>query len=186
MRGQRHRRREGEFRAREVRALHHLRGATYADRDAWVRSIGFAGYGEYLASPLWGQVRERVFRAKGNRCFLCGRHATQVHHNRYHKSDLLGLSLKYLNPICGRCHTTIEYGEDGKRSVVGARDQYGRLRGQHLEKARDPNRRRFMRDAVALRIELGRHMGSIGEEVRAPVGGDTPVLPASAPSDPAP
>lgn len=91
----------------------------YIRRAQVLRKMGFASYAEYLKSPLWASVREKVFAAKGRRCFLCTqRQATQIHHSRYQRLDMLGKRLKDLFPLCGECHREIEFDELGQKLPV--------------------------------------------------------------------
>lgn len=82
---------------------------SYRARSYWLKQMGFANYEEYLLSPLWAKVRRKVIlRAKG-KCVSCGGWATQVHHERYHRNDLLGKNLRFLKAVCGTCHQAIEF-----------------------------------------------------------------------------
>lgn len=92
-------------------------GRDYASRDFILRQIGFSSYREYLKSELWRNIREKVFQLKGRLCFLCGNLANQVHHNRYHRNDLLGKTLAYLFPICDKCHEGIEFSKRKKKKM---------------------------------------------------------------------
>lgn len=88
--------------------------STYAKRARALKRIGFASYADYLASDLWKKVREIIFRLKGKIC-RCGRPATQLHHQHYAKCDLTGKRTKHIHPICGNCHTDIEFAMDGTK-----------------------------------------------------------------------
>lgn len=96
-----------------------IHGRTYASRAWFLKKLGFSSYQDYLNSDLWRQVRERVFLTKGRSCWLCGRHADQVHHTRYHAVDLTGKRTKHVHPICGKCHKEIEFTLDGAKATVG-------------------------------------------------------------------
>jgi uncharacterized CHY-type Zn-finger protein len=110
------------------------KGNTYRSRNAYLREIGFASYAEYLASDLWKSIRELVFKVKGRQCFLCGKAANQLHHNRYRPCDLLGKKLRHIHPICGECHKSIEF-RDGDKSTVGqAKMAFNRRRKEHRGK----------------------------------------------------
>ncbi len=84
-------------------------------RERTLFYLGFKSYREYLKSPLWRMIREEVFRQKGRRCCLCGRRAQQVHHRRYDRATLLGLILTFLEPICVKCHDSIEVTPTGRK-----------------------------------------------------------------------
>lgn len=91
-------------------------GRDYDSRDAELKSIGFANYREYLKSDLWRAIRRKVYALKGRVCHLCPNQADALHHNRYHKNDLLGKKLDFIHPICNRCHERIEFQmENGRR-----------------------------------------------------------------------
>lgn len=107
-------------------------GHSYEDRNAILKELGFGSYRHYLNSDIWRIVREMVFRVKGRKCFLCGREATQIHHNRYHVNDLIGKRLKYINPVCRDCHEEIEF-RDGKKSTLRqAAKSFRQIRRQHV------------------------------------------------------
>lgn len=90
-------------------------GKSYASRDQYLAACRLGSYGQYLASSLWKNVRQKVFKKKGRLCVACGGVATQVHHLRYHRRDLLGQSMRYMVPICQPCHKAVEY--DGTKKV---------------------------------------------------------------------
>ena len=67
--------------------------------------LGFRNYAEYLASPLWRSIRQRVYEAKGDDCQVCGvSRAVEINHERYDRNTLTGKTLKYLVPVCRHCH----------------------------------------------------------------------------------
>lgn len=104
------------------------KGTNYRSRNAFLREIGFQSYAAYLASDLWKAIRERVFKLKGRKCFLCGGFASQLHHNRYRINDLTGKTLKYIKPICGDCHREIEFIQGQKATVSQAKSAFKRRR----------------------------------------------------------
>lgn len=114
----------GKTKSKSVAALNRLgvgprSGNDYQSRQSALNYIGFADYKSYLASDLWRGIRRKVYKIKGSNCYLCGAPAQALHHNRYHKNDLLGRKLRFINPICHPCHKEIEFqGEDGKKSTV--------------------------------------------------------------------
>jgi hypothetical protein len=68
-------------------------------------ALGFASYRDYRKSPLWADIRSRVFDLKGRTCLRCNeRRATQIHHTRYDAETMAGRTLVGLVPICGPCH----------------------------------------------------------------------------------
>lgn len=114
-------------------------GNNYLSRYLWLQTIGFSTYREYLASELWKSIRKRVFKIKGKLCYLCGKTATEVHHNRYHKNDLTGKRLLYLNPICRTCHEEIEFSENKKSTLKQAKRAFKKKRIEQNNTKRDAN-----------------------------------------------
>ena len=92
-------------------------GMDYQSRNLVLRELGFASYKDYLQSDLWKELRVKVYAAKGRTCYLCGSPATELHHNRYHLNDLKGRKIRFISPICRKCHEGIEF-KDGKKSTV--------------------------------------------------------------------
>lgn len=104
-------------------------GMSYSSRNRALKGLGFASYREYLASPLWADIKRRVYREQGDACWLCGGQATQLHHNRYHRKDLLGKRTRFIKPICRPCHESIEFRPDGKkRWVRSSAEEFARRR----------------------------------------------------------
>ena len=95
-----------------------LTGEDYRTRQLILLELGFSNYKDYLASSLWREIRQKVYKEKGNGCFLCGLPATELHHNRYHRNDLTGKKIKFINPVCRECHQSIEFQQDGSKSTV--------------------------------------------------------------------
>jgi len=58
-------------------------------------------------------------------CLICGQRASELHHNRYARRDLLGKTISEINPICHPCHREIEF-DDGKtkQPVENARKKF--------------------------------------------------------------
>lgn len=84
----------------------------YKQRGRLIRQLGLGQtYAEYLASPRWQGIRARVMQRDAGLCQVCGAKATQVHHQRYRRDNLLGLSLAHLIAICGDCHRIVEFSE---------------------------------------------------------------------------
>lgn len=83
-----------------------------------IRDVGFNSYSEYLQSDLWKSIRNKVLNAAKFKCCMCHQTATQVHHRSYNRENLLGINLKGLVALCGRCHYAIEF-TDGKKNDLG-------------------------------------------------------------------
>lgn len=112
-------------------------GTSYQSRNAVLRTLGFRNYGEYLQSELWRKVRDKVFAIKGKACYLCGGRAWQVHHNRYHKNDLTGKRVRFINPICGDCHHEIEFSDGEKVDLRDAAKAFKKRRKDHVRGSGD-------------------------------------------------
>lgn len=102
-------------------------GFSYRSRDYFLGQLGFLSYRDYLGSELWRSIRNRVFKIKGRICALCGQEAQAVHHNRYHRNDLTGENLAFVNPICNPCHKKIEFKEGSKRDLCGAKSVFWKI-----------------------------------------------------------
>lgn len=112
-------------------------GTSYKSRSIGLKELGFSRYSDYLASDLWRRVRSLVYKLKGHKCYLCDAEATELHHNRYHKNDLIGKRLKYINPICRQCHQRIEF-RDGEKATVGeARKSFQKSRNRLKKRKRN-------------------------------------------------
>lgn len=73
--------------------------------DDDLRLLGFMSYADYLKSPLWAGIRQKVYEQKGRICLDCKSHrATQIHHRQYGLETLKGETLNYLVPVCRACH----------------------------------------------------------------------------------
>lgn len=103
-------------------------GNQYRVRRKSLEALGFADYREYLASPLWAAIRQRVFKIRGKRCVGCRCAATQVHHKKYTLCVMSGEDLRQLVPMCGDCHKLIEWDGDRKVMPSGANARLNRIR----------------------------------------------------------
>lgn len=120
--------REQEVKARGPTAR--LWAQTYAERDEILSSTGFESYAAYLASDLWRGISSQVLSGK-KRCWLCRRRgkASQCHHHRYTRGNLLGKTLQWIYPVCYFCHLAIEFTRKRqKRTMKEAQKEFGRLR----------------------------------------------------------
>src|SRR6185312_10043229 len=95
-----------------------------------------ASYKDYLASDLWKEVRSKVYRAKGGLCYLCGAQSDALHHNRYSRADLLGQTIKFINPICDECHKSIEFQDGKKVPLTKAARKFKRIRNSNRREKR--------------------------------------------------
>ena len=108
-------------------------GTTYASRNLALKELGFDGYADYLASDLWKSIRVKVYAEFGRQCWACGAPATELHHLRYHRNDLLGKRLKYIKPTCRACHEGVEFRDGKKTTVLQARHAFNRKRRHRTE-----------------------------------------------------
>jgi 5-methylcytosine-specific restriction endonuclease McrA len=126
-----------EMGKQSVRDYRRRNGMSYVTRNEWLRLLGFKSYREYLRSDLWKSIRVRVYAAKGGNCFLCGKPATELHHNRYYRTDLIGKKLRYINPVCRECHKSIEFDDGRKNDVETAAKKFRSLRRKKRKSDRD-------------------------------------------------
>lgn len=86
----------------------------YQTRNNLLLDLGFINYSEYLKSPLWQSIRNRVLERDGHQCILCCGTATECHHKFYSKRELLGKKIKHIVSLCRICHEKIELDGDRK------------------------------------------------------------------------
>lgn len=79
------------------------------------RKIGFSSYVDYLASPLWEAIRQRVLLRDKHKCCCCDQPASQVHHCSYAMSVMDGKLDELLISVCKACHFAIEYVSVGEK-----------------------------------------------------------------------
>jgi hypothetical protein len=77
-----------------------------------------ATYDEYVASPLWVSIREKVLAAAGTKCTCCPRPATEVHHRDYRPRVLRGDDLAPLVALCRDCHHMVDKLPNGRSREV--------------------------------------------------------------------
>lgn len=90
----------------------------YWDRNALLKQLGYASYGEYLDSPLWKDIRRKVLKEQPN-CASCRRRAYVVHHMEYSKAVLLGEDTRPLKALCRVCHDQCEFGPRRRKRGLG-------------------------------------------------------------------
>lgn len=61
-----------------------------------------ATYLSYLASAEWTKIRVDIVAVRGDRCEICGKHGSQVHHRTY--GNLGCEEPGDLILLCGTCH----------------------------------------------------------------------------------
>lgn len=110
-------------------------GKTYQSRNKNLTRMGFESYKEYLNSPLWREIRKRVYLIKGDKCFLCEGQATELHHNRYHQNDLSGKKIRNINPVCLTCHLDLEF-KNGKKTELERAKRVFRKRRNQLKRSK--------------------------------------------------
>lgn len=93
-------------------------GEFYRQRNNILRRLGYPSYQDYLASPLWQDIRSRVFGRDKHLCCCCRKRATSVHHAKYTEENLTGKTLDGLTSICVPCHRAIEFKTNGKKRLT--------------------------------------------------------------------
>lgn len=105
---------------------------TYQTRDRILLALGYKTYWDYLQSPLWYYIRDRVLCRDNDACTLCGKDARVVHHRSYNLDTLTGMSYRWLVSLCQGCHSRVEFMGRGKKKVkrttLQADMEYLRLR----------------------------------------------------------
>jgi hypothetical protein len=81
----------------------------YTERNENLKQLGFNSYDEYLKSPLWQEIRNKVLERDKQICCVCSKVGNQVHHLSYNIEVLNGQDMDKLKCICGRCHKQIEF-----------------------------------------------------------------------------
>ena len=117
--------------------LPHKDAKAYARRNRFLREMGFQNYAAYLDSPLWASIRFRILLNKKHRklCLYCGHTAVCVHHRKYTRANLRGLSLAHLVPVCSACHEAAERSPDGeKKGLRSANATLDSIRSKHAAK----------------------------------------------------
>jgi hypothetical protein len=147
----------------------------YRRRNKVLAGLGFASYEDYLASPLWAEIRERKLAAEGRRCFACGKVATQVHHGDYERETLRPifhplqreydswsdwLDMADLYAVCEPCHKWAEHFLGEKLPPESATKRLkNRRRKNRLDEKEVPRAARLGRQerkAREMELELGR------------------------------
>ena len=64
----------------------------------------FTSYNDYLASPLWKNIRQVIYRRDFGTCQVCQQKGTQVHHLSYAPKVMDGQDLTQLILLCDDCH----------------------------------------------------------------------------------
>lgn len=85
--------------------------------------MGFGNYEEYLASPLWHNIRRRVLERDRREC-VCGEVATTVHHYDYFERTLSGHRLKGMISVCQSCHAAAEITPKGRKRTLDEANQF--------------------------------------------------------------
>lgn len=99
----------------------------YCFRNRLLKEMGYKSYRDYLRSPKWASIRKQAILKNNGRCVSCGSPATQVHHSKYDKPTLTGQSLKFLHPVCGKCHENAEMDAGKKTTIFTANARLGCL-----------------------------------------------------------
>jgi hypothetical protein len=116
-----------KFERNEERAKSNWR--EYGIRNKALAELGFASYAEYLASPLWQEIRKKRLEISSG-CSCCLNPADVVHHDKYYKRLLIGDDASVrrdLYPLCHPCHRRVEFDGDRKRSSGEAVREFRRM-----------------------------------------------------------
>lgn len=87
----------------------------YDRRNRFLKIIGFNSYKHYLKSEMWKTIRGMVLKLDDGRCVVCGKPATNVHHNSYEMDVLIGKDLRQLMSLCRYHHKEAEFDERAKK-----------------------------------------------------------------------
>jgi 5-methylcytosine-specific restriction endonuclease McrA len=83
-----------------------------------LKSMGYSSYKDYIAGVVWANIREKVFKEKGEGCTICSRRANTIHHRIYTEEVLRGTDIRTLEPLCWDCHQRVEYDKWGDKSTL--------------------------------------------------------------------
>lgn len=119
VRTKKQKRREKKRIAKE-RRIKHCQDGGYRERSKSLTAMGFASYGDYLKSPLWMEIRDRIIARDKSLCAACGKTGREVHHRSYSQGVLEGVQDSQLILLCGHCHGLIEFSGDTKCTLTEA------------------------------------------------------------------
>lgn len=128
-------------------------------------------YAEYLASPQWRRIRQRVLRRDRGLCRSCGRRAYQVHHGSYSRATMEGRELSQLFAVCGRCHLAATFSVTGSKRTWTERVEMAAALNQpvpHARKAKVWKPKKAKRPRVRLDMEGIRGLSREYAEGRMP------------------
>ncbi len=89
----------------------------YRTRQDVLSLLGFPSYQDYLRSPLWKSIRDRVL-AQGRKCRCCPEAASEIHHREYTLAVLSGSTTHGLIPLCSNCHKLAEFDVCGLKTPL--------------------------------------------------------------------
>lgn len=102
--------------------------ASYLDRNTILKELEYDSYEDYLKSKLWLDIRSEIF-SKQKKCYLCNKKSKVVHHYRYTKENLSGLSYDDMYALCHKHHYKIEFDNEGQKlSLVDAQIKFNNMR----------------------------------------------------------
>lgn len=106
----------------------------YRKRTLNLHALGFRDYSDYLASPLWREIRERRM-AESPLCYCCGRPVAVLHHRDYSAATLQGRRPHALVSLCRRCHTAAEFAQGRKVCLAVANRRVEQIRSYFRRRA---------------------------------------------------
>lgn len=80
----------------------------YYGKKSKFKYNGFDNYEDYLKSPIWKSIRNRVFNKKGKICERCkSTKRLNVHHSSYAPNVMNGNDISKLYVLCESCHQRV-------------------------------------------------------------------------------
>lgn len=89
---------------------------TWGEQKRVLKEMGYSDYRDYLSGLVWANIKEKVLEHHKNRCVICSRNATTIHHRCYTEAVLKGLDITSLEPLCWDCHQRVEFDKYGKKN----------------------------------------------------------------------
>ena len=121
----------------------------YKDRDLILEWMGFESYHDYLSSSLWEEIREKALACSKQRCVVCKYpKKLTIHHDDYSEITLKGISLDSLIVLCQKCHASIEFYGNKKRTLAQANGVLASKLADKMGHVNRPHRTRQQQDSL--------------------------------------